>query len=64
MGDVVDESETSPEEIFVSSLSDLTMLKGAIVVGRGLAKRGYCVPRNFRIPFGLDAIADVDSKLW
>ena len=64
LGDVDDESETSPEEIFFSSLSDLTILKGAIVVGRGLAKRGYCVPRNFRMPLGLDAIVVVVDELW
>ena len=64
MGDVDDESETSPEEILFSSLSDLTMLKGAIVFGSGLAKRGYCVPRNFRMPLGLDAIVDVVGELW
>lgn len=64
LGDVDDESETLPEEIFFSSLSDLTMLNGAIVVGRGLAKRGYCVPRNFRIPLGLVAIVDVVDELW
>lgn len=61
--DVEDESETSPEEIFFS-LSDLTMLNGPRVFGRGLAKRGYCVPRNFRRPFGLDDIVDVDGELW
>lgn len=61
--DVDDESETLPEEIFFS-LSDLTMLSGGMVFGRGLAKRGYCVPRNFRMPFGLDDIVDVDGELW
>jgi hypothetical protein len=42
----------------------LTILKGAIVVERGLAKRGYCLPRNFRMPLGLDAIVNVVGELW
>ena len=68
--DVDDESETSPEEIFSSFLSDLVVLVlSTIVVVRGLAKRGCCVPRYFLRPFGLpfklkDAIVVVVGKLW